>query len=241
MLRSLLRTNPFARGVKSFYEGLTRLRQNPFKSIIRQASKINNPVVLDVGANVGQFGIDLRRNGYKGRIVSFEPISNLFHELEKNSLRHQPWAVINTALGLEAGSAEINVSSNSGLSSSFLEMHENHLESFPESRYVTKELVQVSTLDNQIETIGIDPEKILLKLDVQGFESLVLRGGAKSLPRIPYCYLEVSIKNMYEEELALLPILNLLKESGHHVIDIYRGVESKRGELLQVDILTSNH
>jgi hypothetical protein len=37
-----------------------------------------------------------------------------------------------------------------------------------------------------------------------------------------------------------LPILNLLKESGHHVIDIYRGVESKRGELLQVDILTSN-
>jgi SAM-dependent methyltransferase len=38
----------------------------------------NVDLVLDVGANVGQFGTDLRRYGYKGEILSFEPLPAMF-------------------------------------------------------------------------------------------------------------------------------------------------------------------
>jgi FkbM family methyltransferase len=40
-------------------------------------------LVLDVGANVGQFGLSLRNRGYAGQIMSFEPVSDAFNELKK--------------------------------------------------------------------------------------------------------------------------------------------------------------
>ena len=45
--------------------------------------KINK--VLDVGANVGKYALDMRELEYKGKIISFEPIKNVFDILEKNT------------------------------------------------------------------------------------------------------------------------------------------------------------
>jgi len=66
----------------------------------------------------------------------------------------------------------------------------------------------------------------------------VLRGAAKSLSKIPLCFLEVSIVPLYEGEITLLPILNLLSQSNHEVIDVFRGIKTQNGKLLQLDILT---
>jgi len=124
------------------------------------------------------------------------------------------------------------------LSSSLLKMGKIHMSNFPKSLTVSYQNVSISTLDNQIEILGIDPRKVLLKLDVQGFEAEVLKGAAKSLSKIPLCFLEVSIIPLYDGEITLLPILNLLSESGHEVVDIFRGLKTKHGQLLQLDILT---
>ena len=51
-------------------------------------------------------------------------------------------------------------------------------------------------------------------------------------------YLEVSLNPLYEGEITFLPILIELSKYGHEVIDIFRGIKSKNGRLLQVDILT---
>jgi len=77
-------------------------------------------------------------------------------------------------------------------------------------------------------------------MDVQGFESEVLKGAGNLLSAIPVCYLEVSLSALYDGEFDLLEILNFLSDYGHEVIDLYRGVTSKTGELLQIDILTSS-
>ena len=41
--------------------------------------------VLDVGANVGQFGDMLRTIGYMGTIVSFEPVDATFRTLAEHA------------------------------------------------------------------------------------------------------------------------------------------------------------
>jgi len=124
------------------------------------------------------------------------------------------------------------------LSTSLLTMGSVHLVNFPESATVSTQRVTISTVDKQLEILGIDPRHIMLKMDVQGYEAEVLKGASQSLSRIPLCYLEVSMVPLYEGEITFLPILNMLSEAGHEVIDVFRGLKAKNGQLLQMDILT---
>jgi len=201
-------------------------------------NELNISQVVDIGANVGQFGIDIRRSGFKGKIFSFEPVKESFLTLTETIKKHEPWDAFQLGLGQYEFKQNISVSGNDGLSSSLLPMSKEHLKNFPDSKTISTQEILVSTVDKQLANLGIDPKKILIKLDVQGYESEVLKGAVKSLSNIPLCFLEVSIIPLYEGEITLLPILNLLSESGHEVIDVFRGVKTKNGQLLQVDILT---
>lgn len=233
-----LRKSPLARAAQELVVGLGAVSNSSFKSIIRNLDSAQVSHVLDIGANVGQFGIDIRRHGYRGQIISFEPLNDTFNILTETIKRHQPWSALQIALGSSESKEIINVSGNAGLSTSFLTMGSVHLENFPESKPVSTELVTVSTIDKQLKILGLNPKDIMLKLDVQGYEAEVLKGASKSLSKIPLCYLEVSILPLYEGEVTFLPILNMLKDSGHEVIDVFRGMKAKNGQLLQLDILT---
>lgn len=234
-----MRRIPIARSIREALIGISAVSNSPLKSVIRNVEIAKISHVLDVGANVGQTGIDFRRHGFKGQIVSFEPVSETFTLLTETIKKYQPWSAYQLALGSsESPQRIINISGNSGLSSSLLTMDSVHELNFPESVPVAAEKVSMSTLDRQLGFLRLDPEKILLKLDVQGYESEVLKGASNSLSKIPLCFLEVSLVPLYEGETTLLPILNLLAESGHEVIDVFRGIKAKNGQLLQLDILT---
>lgn len=240
MLKKFFRGNQLARQAKVYLDNISSLGTSPTKHIATILNQFEGLTVLDVGANIGQFGLDLRRSGYAGPIESFEPVTESFNRLEKCSLGNQPWAVTKMALGAEPGVSKMNISGNSGLSSSFLRMEDIHEFNFPESKYVGVESVQVSTIDDEINRLKLTPDKIFLKIDVQGFESFVIKGAEKSLPSIPFSFIEVSLRPMYEGELTLREILNMLNSYNHEVIDVFRGVKDKSGNLLQVDILARN-
>jgi FkbM family methyltransferase len=237
-IKSGLRSNPLARSAREFLPRIVLNVDSPFRSILRNLEESNVSSVIDVGANVGQFGLDIRRHGFKGQMFSYEPVEETFGVLAHTIMRHQPWKAIQLGLGASECERTINISGNAGLSSSLLEMGSVHLENFPDSVTVLNQKVTISTLDNQLEALGIDPRRIMLKLDVQGYEAEVLRGAAKSLAKIPLCYLEVSLVPLYKGETTFLPILNLLAEAGHEVIDVFRSLKSNDGKLLQLDILT---
>jgi hypothetical protein len=74
-------------------------------------------VVLDVGANAGQFGQKLRGFGYRGDIVSYEPVSSAFKYLEGIAKSDDKWTVHDFAIGAESGQLKINISANSKFSS----------------------------------------------------------------------------------------------------------------------------
>lgn len=94
---------------------ILRSRKNPNLMDFIENRGIN--LVLDVGANVGQFGLSLRNRGYAGQIMSFEPVSDAFNELKKVASGDDLWGMSNLALAAARASMEINVSENSQFSS----------------------------------------------------------------------------------------------------------------------------
>lgn len=238
MIKNYARTNSHARRIRELLTATRRIFDSQTKSLARICESAEISTIVDVGANVGQFGIDMRRHGFKGQIISFEPVNETFTQLSETVKKYRPWKAIQLCLGANESDKIINVSGNSGLSSSLLEMKSVHLSNFPESATVATEKVTISTVDRQLDLLGIDPRDIMLKLDVQGYEAEVLKGASQSLSKIPLCYLEVSITPLYEGEISFLPILIELSKFGHEVIDVFRGIKAKEGQLLQLDILT---
>src|SRR4051812_12414371 len=69
-------------------------------------------VVLDVGANSGQYAIGLRQSGFQGRIVSFEPLAAPFAALTGNAEKDPLWDCHKYALGDTEGTVSVNVAGN---------------------------------------------------------------------------------------------------------------------------------
>src|SRR6185436_15148347 len=154
-------------------------------------------LVLDVGANTGQFASEIRQGGYKGRIVSFEPLSQAHSELLVSSASDSMWeAYPRCALGDHNGEVEINIAGNSW-SSSILPMLESHRSAEPESAYEGKEIVPIKTLDAVAAHYLKGAQAPFLKIDTQGFEWLVLDGARDTLPKIKGILVELSLVALY--------------------------------------------
>ena len=191
--------------------------------------------VLDVGANAGQYGLILRAEGYQGRIVSFEPLGDAFRELQGRAARDAAWEARRLALGDRDGSTEINRAANVQ-SSSLRAMRALHLEGAPESAYVGVETVEVRQLDSLASELELDGASIFLKLDVQGFEREVLRGGAATLRRVAAVECELSLQPLYEGQALFPELLGLLDGSGLHLVALEHTFSDPRtGRLLQLD------
>src|SRR5262245_34043990 len=73
--------------------------------------------VIDVGANVGQYGQILRGIGYEGRIISIEPIRDVFERLRAAAAGDTEWRTLNIACGSKEETKDINVYAVTPLSS----------------------------------------------------------------------------------------------------------------------------
>ena len=193
-------------------------------------------LVLDVGANVGQYGSLLRQAGYRGQIVSFEPMSAAYLELVKTAAASSDnWRVFNFALGRTDQLGEINVAGNS-FSSSILPMLESHLRAAPESSYVSKEKIRLRTLDSVWASLGATNRRIFLKIDTQGYEREVLAGAEQSLDFIATLQLEMSLAPLYEGEMPFPEMYELLGRKGYKLVAIEPSFwDNNTGQLLQVD------
>jgi FkbM family methyltransferase len=192
-------------------------------------------LLIDVGANSGQFGRMCRELGYQGEILSFEPVGEAYAMLQSSAATDRRWTVAERmALGSETGEAEINVAGNS-LSSSLLPMLESHLKSAPESKYVEKEKVPVRRLDDVLGT-NVDGRRIFLKLDVQGYEPKVLAGASRVLANAVAVHLEMSLIPLYEGEMVMWEMCAAMEKKGFVLWNLEPGFRAgDTGRLLQVD------
>jgi len=191
--------------------------------------------VLDIGANGGQFGTLLRQSKFTGQIHSVEPLQSAYNVLTATAAGDARWSVQRAAVSAEPGTLTMNVSSNS-VSSSVLPMLDRHATAAPSAQYVTTEDVVATTVDEIVTTAGLEPERTLLKIDVQGYERAVLDGAAKTLAAFRGVRTEMSLVPLYEGQALMPEIMNVLAEHGFELWFIDPGfTEPGTRRLLQLD------
>lgn len=191
-------------------------------------------VVFDVGAARGGYATELRKFGYNGQIVSFEPLSAAYSDLVTASSADSSWLTVHTALGEIAGRADINVASNSD-SSSLLPMVDAHRNAAPNVVYVASEQIDVTRLDGVAPGYLEPSSRPFLKLDTQGFERAVLAGGPDTLARCVGLQLELSFVPLYEGGMLADEALSFAYDHGFVLVGMEQGFADPGGALLQAD------
>lgn len=194
-------------------------------------------LVLDVGANAGQFAQALRGAGYEGRLVSFEPLSTAHAQLLRASQGVARWQVApRVAIGAHEGEIEMHIAANS-VSSSPLSMLDSHANAAPDSVYVSTERVRLSRLDTAARSYLQSETVPFLKIDTQGYEDKVLDGASGLLGRVSGLQLELSFVPLYEGQQLFDPLVDRLRALGFSIWGVWPGFcDPHSGRMLQVDV-----
>jgi FkbM family methyltransferase len=179
--------------------------------------------VLDVGANRGQTGRLLRRLGYYGRIVSFEPVSRNFEVLAQQCMADPDWRCHQLALGARDGEQIINLARHS-VFDSFLSPTEYSIKQFGgDSEVTNSETVTVQRLETVIDSCvdGLATPRIFLKIDTQGYDLQVLEGAGRALACTVCLQVELSVKPVYEGMINYLDAIPRINALGFEITGLF--------------------
>ena len=184
--------------------------------------------LVDVGANVGQFARGYLQHRPGSLVYSFEPLEDCFLELQREMGGVPGFTAFNVALGDSEDEVDFYRSGFSP-SSSLLPMGQTHKELFPFTSEITSEKVAQRTLDSFFGGIAIRGG-LLIKIDVQGAEARVLKGGRQFLSVADAVLVEVGYCSLYEGQATIQEISGFLDNYGFAftgIIDQYlRPVDS---------------
>ena len=191
--------------------------------------------VIDVGANDGQYRQFLRRQvGFTGRIDSFEPIPELAAKLKAASSSDPAWTVHDCALGSTSGEMTLNITAMSVFSSFLRPMGEDPSEG---GNTIAKTAqVPVRTLDE----VFPDPSALrhtYLKLDTQGFDLEVAKGGPGVLAAVPALQSEVSFRAIYDGMPNYQDSIRTFESFGFRVADFFLISSDSNGAAYEFDCI----
>ncbi len=169
-------------------------------------------IVLDIGANDGQFAEDIHTRLPKAYIYSFEPLKDCFEKLNIRMKEAAHFKSFNIALGDSEGAMEINRNSFSP-SSSILPMDELHKKLYPKSAESRKETIRIKKLDSFSHELILN-KAYLVKLDVQGYEDKAIKGGSEIIKNASLVLVETSFKTLYKGQPLFDDIYTLMKNLG---------------------------
>ena len=220
------------RGLRSV--GLSKIHHPSFADLL---AREGIRTVFDVGANAGHYGIDLRERGYRGRLVSFEPIASVFRELEANSRRDAAWDCYRIGLGDRDQAMEISVAQAS-VFSSLKPPSDYTAGKFVGAAEQRRESIKVERLDTFLAAHPDLLDRPFLKIDTQGFEQEVLDGAGDMLARFHGVQLELALRPLYEGQLLWLPMIDYMAGKGFTVAMVKEnGFDWDAMRLLELDVL----
>jgi FkbM family methyltransferase len=179
--------------------------------------------VLDVGAHEGEYYQTLRDIGYRGAIVSFEPLPENFDRLRHAAAGDPRWRGYQIALGEAPGSLQLNVPEATSFGS-FLAPNEFLERRFPNAQWRGRTAdVTVERLDQVFDEAvsGIAQPKVLLKMDTQGWDIPVVEGAGGKLAQIAAIQSELSAIPLYHGMRGLTESLQRYMELGYRLTSMF--------------------
>lgn len=226
-----------------FYKALDLLRNPKYWSALRRGvaatvehraplKEITPKMVIDVGANKGQFSAFAAVQWPKAKIIAFEPIPG---QADKYSETLGMRATLHrNAIGEKNAVMPLHIASRVDSSSLLaLGVAQKHLFSMEETGTIE---IDVKRLDNVLKLSEVFSDT-LLKIDIQGYEFEALSGAIGLVDKIKWVYVEVSFVELYEGQKLYTDIENLLSSLGYTQRSINNLTYDESGNAVQGDIL----
>ncbi len=213
---------------------LTRLAVHEHVAAILRLYRVN--CVLDVGANRGQYARALRRAGYAGHVLSFEPVPASFARLERAAGEDPRWTALPYALGREEGVTAMHVVP--GTLSSVLAPTRFGAGRYAQLREAERVEVPVRRLDGLFDDLlaGIDDPRPYLKLDTQGFDLEAFAGLGERARDLVGMQSEVALLRIYRGMPRLPEALEIYEAAGFEVTALYPvSRQSRTARVLEFD------
>lgn len=191
-------------------------------------------VLIDAGANVGQYAKSVRKIRKDLVIHSFEPQARAFSLLKQAAVKDDMWHVHHMGLGSETASISMNVSENDQCSS-LLSVGDAHLAAAPDSKVIGTEIVRIETLDRVMESVTGTK---FLKIDCQGYEAEIVKGAADVLRTTKYVQMEASLVPLYEGAPSMASLLDQMAGCGFELLTVVPGFSDRvANRMLQADLV----
>ena len=180
-------------------------------------------VVLDIGANIGAHTLHLARCvGPRGKVVAFEPTAFAFNKLVTN-------VGLNPTLSPRILTEQVMLADKHaaglvpGIYSSWPLANQRDIHPKHGGRLMGTDGASVASLDEYLDRTGIDRVH-LVKMDIDGYECLVLRGGVTTLKRDrPLIIMELAPYILVETGHSLEELLDILRTLGYALTALRSG------------------
>jgi len=208
------------------------------REILRQCLPGAGSVLVDVGANVGQFAARAFEVCPAARVLSIEPNPDAADACQQRFQDRPGYELVQTAVGSESARVvTLNIHPYSQ-ASSLLALSETAKDRMHSLRRPTRRItVPLTTLDELLHAYPDIHEIDLLKIDVEGFEADVLRGAVETLTRTRHLLVEAQIQPMHEKAACFDEVCHLVRSAGFSLWMVFESVRDHYGELLIFDLL----
>jgi FkbM family methyltransferase len=171
----------------------------------------DNDIVLDIGASIGI--VSIYAAPHVKEVIAFEPDKEIFNKLNKNIELNQMQKLISTHnIGISDSQGEVllNTDGIDGFSPSIANL----------SRHGEQVKINVDSIDNLISK-NVIPYPTILKIDIEGAESLALSGAQKLLsskkkPRL--LFIEIHPSFLKEFNSSSEEVLNKVLNYGYAIL-----------------------
>jgi FkbM family methyltransferase len=198
--------------------------------------------VFDVGANAGQYASMIRRIGFSGPIISFEPISDLANKMRSDSKIDPKWFIEQKVLTTSEGLLDFKVMARNQFSS----LHDPQItetDRFSEMAKVVETIaVQATTLQLQLpayrEKLGFS--RPFLKMDTQGHDIEVAKGAGDSLLDFVGIQSELAIKRIYSNSPLFSEAIEFYRSKGFELSAFVPNNAGHFPDLVEIDCILYN-
>lgn len=192
--------------------------------------------VLDIGACRGGFARDVLMAHFPAATIhSFEPSPVAFKALQDVASSSQGRITAhNFGLGEREERLPFISAADSLPSSSLLPSTQTMHDHFPQTVRSEQLHVDIKILDDVAPTLDIKDD-LLVKIDVQGFEDRVIRGGMQTICRARACVVEIQVENLYEGQPTFDDIHSLMRELNFTFQGVLDQYSDQTGRVLYFD------